>query len=164
MQRICQDFIEEVRYGQSDESVKRIRAATRRFSETRRAVPTDILHFPARVVVTPTDGPYVLEGLSGVRERPMIMSMRPKARPQQRYDHPLRNLVQRTGDVTVATDLGVPRSTAEWVQYFNAGRPQQGIGERIPSQPRLPDHTAPGGTIVARPVLGGLHHDYHRAA
>jgi hypothetical protein len=34
------------------------------------------------------------------------------ARPQQRYDHRLRRLVQRTGDVTVATDLGVPRSTA----------------------------------------------------
>jgi hypothetical protein len=34
------------------------------------------------------------------------------ARPQQRYDHRLRDLVQRTGDVTIATDLGVPRSTA----------------------------------------------------
>ena len=34
------------------------------------------------------------------------------ARTQQRYDHRLRNLVQRTGDVSVATDLGVPRSTA----------------------------------------------------
>ena len=34
------------------------------------------------------------------------------ARSQQRYDHRLRNLVRRTGDVTVATDLGVPRSTA----------------------------------------------------
>ena len=34
------------------------------------------------------------------------------ARPQQRYDHRLRNLVQRTGDVTIATNLGVPRSTA----------------------------------------------------
>jgi hypothetical protein len=33
-------------------------------------------------------------------------------RPQQRYDHRLRELVQRTGDVTVATGLGVPRSTA----------------------------------------------------
>src|SRR5260370_41134731 len=33
-------------------------------------------------------------------------------RPQQRYDHRLRNLVKRTGDVTVVTDLGVPRSTA----------------------------------------------------
>jgi len=33
-------------------------------------------------------------------------------RRQQRYDHRLRDLVQRTGDVTIATDLGVPRSTA----------------------------------------------------
>jgi len=42
----------------------------------------------------------------------MIISMPTTARSQQRYDHRLRNLVQRTGDVTVATDLGVLRSTA----------------------------------------------------
>jgi hypothetical protein len=42
----------------------------------------------------------------------MIISTPTTARPQQRYDHRLRNLVQCTGDVTVATDLGVPRSTA----------------------------------------------------
>ena len=34
------------------------------------------------------------------------------AHPQQRYDHRLRDLVHRTGDVTIATALGVPRSTA----------------------------------------------------
>ncbi len=39
------------------------------------------------------------------------------ARPQQRYDHRLRELVHRTRDVTVATDLGVPRSTAQgWLR------------------------------------------------
>jgi putative transposase len=42
----------------------------------------------------------------------MIISMPTIAGSQRRYDHRLRNLVQRTGDVTVATDLGVPRSTA----------------------------------------------------
>jgi hypothetical protein len=42
----------------------------------------------------------------------MIISMPTHTRSQQHYDHRLRNLVQRTGDVTVATDLGVPRSTA----------------------------------------------------
>ena len=42
----------------------------------------------------------------------MIRSMPTTARPQQRYDHRLRNLVHRTGNVTVATNLGVPRSTA----------------------------------------------------
>ena len=42
-------------------------------------------------------------------ERSMIIRM---ARLQQRYDHRLRDLVQRTKDVTIATNLGVPRSTA----------------------------------------------------
>src|SRR5687768_16000916 len=38
--------------------------------------------------------------------------MTTKSRPQQRYDHRLRDLVHRTGDLTIATTLGVPRSTA----------------------------------------------------
>ena len=46
----------------------------------------------------------------------MIIAMPTTARPQRRYDHRLRSLVQRTGDVSIATDLGVPRSTARgWV-------------------------------------------------
>ena len=32
--------------------------------------------------------------------------------PQQRYDHRLRELVRRTGEVRLATGVGVPRSTA----------------------------------------------------
>jgi hypothetical protein len=50
--------------------------------------------------------------LSGVREPPMIVRMTTTCRRQQRYDHRLRDLIQRTGDLTIATDLGVPRSTA----------------------------------------------------
>jgi hypothetical protein len=42
----------------------------------------------------------------------MILCMPSTVRPQHRYDHGLRNLVYRTRDVTFATDLGVPRSTA----------------------------------------------------
>ena len=39
------------------------------------------------------------------------------ARPQQRYDHRLRDLVHRTRDPTIATDLGVPHSTARgWLR------------------------------------------------
>src|SRR2546422_6076329 len=38
-------------------------------------------------------------------------------RAQQRYDHRLRDLVRGTGDVTIATGLGVPRSTARgWLR------------------------------------------------
>ena len=53
---------------------------------------------------------------------------------------------------------------SEWVRHFNGGRPHQGIGQRIPNQRLRPDHAGPSGRIVALPVLGGLHHDYQRAA
>src|SRR5262245_15586044 len=47
----------------------------------------------------------------------MIIRMTTSRRPQQRYDHRLRALVHNTGDVTIATDLGVPRSTARgWLR------------------------------------------------
>jgi hypothetical protein len=42
----------------------------------------------------------------------MIVPMTTPGRPQQGYDHRLRDLVQGTRDLTIATDLGVPRSTA----------------------------------------------------
>ena len=46
----------------------------------------------------------------------MISCMTTRSRRQQRYDHRLRELVQRTGNVAIATALGVPRSTARgWV-------------------------------------------------
>jgi len=47
-----------------------------------------------------------------VSERPMIIPMATTSRRQQRYDHRLRDLVQRTGDLSIAMDLGVPCSTA----------------------------------------------------
>jgi putative transposase len=53
--------------------------------------------------------------LSVVSERLMIVRM-PTLRPQQRYDHRLRDLVQRTGNLSIATAHGVPRSTARgWI-------------------------------------------------
>jgi hypothetical protein len=52
-----------------------------------------------------------------VNEPPMIILMTTTGRAQQRYDHRLRDLVRGTGDVTIATNLGVPRSTARgWLR------------------------------------------------
>jgi putative transposase len=52
-----------------------------------------------------------------VNEPPMIILMTTSRRPQHRYDHRLRELVRATGNVTIATDLGVPRSTARgWLR------------------------------------------------
>jgi hypothetical protein len=48
----------------------------------------------------------------------------------------------------------------EYVRYYNASRPHQGIAQRVPE-----GLTQDGkGQVVALPVLGGLHHEYRRAA
>jgi putative transposase len=49
----------------------------------------------------------------------------------------------------------------QYVRYFNTARPHQGIGRRIPDGPANDNQT---GKVIAIPVLGGLHHDYRRAA
>jgi len=52
-----------------------------------------------------------------------------------------------------------------YILYFNQARPHQGLGQRIPDPPAfsLPLPSEPN-KVRAIPVLGGLHHDYQRAA
>jgi len=52
-----------------------------------------------------------------------------------------------------------------YVVYFNQARPHQGIAQQIPEPSRsaLSSHQA-GDKVIALPVMGGLHHDYHWAA
>jgi putative transposase len=49
---------------------------------------------------------------------------------------------------------------AEFVRYYNRDRPHRSLGLESP----LPRSPTPLGTVVGRPVLGGLHHAYARAA
>jgi transposase InsO family protein len=64
--------------------------------------------------------------------------------------------------VIVLDDRHLGRIVGEYKDYFNEARPHQGIGQRIPGKPPgVADVTKP---IVVKPVLGGLHHDYRRAA
>jgi putative transposase len=59
-------------------------------------------------------------------------------------------------------DQHLARLMGEYKDYFNEARPHQGVGQRVPGRPALvADVTKP---IVIKPVLGGLHHDYRRAA
>lgn len=66
----------------------------------------------------------------------------------------------------IINDRHLYRLVDEYVDYYNRARPHQGIGQRIPdpdedSNGRVGDK---GQRIVFKPVLGGLHHDYRRAA
>jgi transposase InsO family protein len=61
------------------------------------------------------------------------------------------------------------RVLAEYVTYFNGARPHQGIGQGVPtssaaSGPQQRTHAHVKERVLAVPVLGGLHHDYRRAA
>jgi putative transposase len=49
--------------------------------------------------------------------------------------------------------------------YFNQARPHQGLEQRIPN-PLLPIAPLPNESskVINIPVLGGLHHDYRKAA
>ncbi len=49
-----------------------------------------------------------------------------------------------------------------YVVYFNQARPHQGLQQQIPVPP-APLHDS-SGKVISVPVLGGLHHDYQRAA
>ncbi|MBU0606783.1 MAG: integrase core domain-containing protein, partial [Armatimonadetes bacterium] len=49
-------------------------------------------------------------------------------------------------------------------RYFNKARPHQGLGQRIPGPDDVGQPSKANGKVVALPVLGGLHHDYRRAA
>ncbi len=61
------------------------------------------------------------------------------------------------------------RVLKEYVAYVNNDRPHQGIGQAIPATvttkavtPKRPPSRGEG-PIRAVPILGGLHHAYHRA-
>jgi transposase InsO family protein len=58
------------------------------------------------------------------------------------------------------------RLIGEYVTYFNHARPHQGLDQRIPVPPEEDVCRIRGSDqrIVSYPVLGGLHHDYRRAA
>ena len=56
------------------------------------------------------------------------------------------------------------RVIKEYVAFFNAARPHQGVNQKIPERNAASGEEKGEGKIIAFPVLNGLHNDYRRAA
>jgi putative transposase len=54
------------------------------------------------------------------------------------------------------------RVLREYADFYNTDRPHQGLQQRIPDPPTTCNN--PTGAVYAKPILGGLHHSYARAA
>ncbi len=66
--------------------------------------------------------------------------------------------------ILIFNERHLRRVLAEYVDYFNHWRPHRSIGQRAPCSPAqsMPRHD--GSKIIAKPVLGGLHHVYKLVA
>ena len=58
------------------------------------------------------------------------------------------------------------RVLEQWVAHYNRGRPHASLGPGIPDAPGVPPmlsghHIRDGHEVVAKSILGGLHHEYH---
>jgi putative transposase len=78
----------------------------------------------------------------------------------------LRSIRQECLDhLLVLHERQLKRVLTAYVAYFNQARPHQGIQQHIPDLRGSAKSTQyTGDKVIALPVMGGLHHDYHRAA
>ena len=65
--------------------------------------------------------------------------------------------------VLILGERQLSRVLREYVAFFNRARPHQGLEQATPGPPAQETRSREG-PICAVPVLGGLHHTYHRAA
>jgi hypothetical protein len=70
--------------------------------------------------------------------------------------------------ILILSERQLYRLVGQYVVCFNHSRPHQGMGQRIPDPQAQEDDVSETEErtqcIVARPVLGGLHHDYRWVA
>ncbi len=67
--------------------------------------------------------------------------------------------------ILIVSEAHLRRVLNEYVLYFNRSRPHQGISQKIPvPQESAASTSGERATVIAFPVLGGLHHDYRCAA
>jgi putative transposase len=66
--------------------------------------------------------------------------------------------------VIILNEQHLRRVLHEYIAYFNVARPHQGIEQQRPDTGAVDGAAQGTGPVTVVPVLGGLHHDYRRAA
>ena len=131
--------------------------------QLREATPID--HRP-RYLIRDNDGKYG-PAFAGVAEASGIRMLRTPYRAPRANAVCERFLgsVQREclDHVLLLGERHLARVLREYVAYYNRARPHQGLRQALP-EPSAAEIGSRTGSIRAMPVLGGLHHTYHRAA
>jgi transposase InsO family protein len=65
--------------------------------------------------------------------------------------------------ILILSEDHLRRVVLEYVRYFNGSRPHQGIGQKVPRPMKVLGKQG-NGEVVESSILGGLHHEYRRAA
>ena len=65
--------------------------------------------------------------------------------------------------IVIVNERHLRRVLREFVGHYNGARPHQALELQVP-EPRAGSPPATAGHIISRPVLGGLTHEYERAA
>jgi putative transposase len=72
---------------------------------------------------------------------------------------------ERLDHILILSEGHLRRLLKEYMTYFNWARPHQGINQRVPELKEKANPTGENvGKVIALPILGGLHHEYRRAA
>jgi len=64
--------------------------------------------------------------------------------------------------LTIITQQRPAKVLLEYTSYYNSARPHQGLGQRIPV-PQC-ELAVDSGPVICHDVLGGIIHNYQRAA
>ena len=140
--------------------------------QLREAIPADHRY---RFLLHDRDSIFSAQLDQGIRHLGLRVLKTPVRTPQANAlcERLLGTLCQECLDFVIPlTAHHVQRLLAAWVPHYNQGRPHMSLGPGLPQPPpslpmtlhahrhRLPAHVC----VVARSVVGGLHHEYGLAA
>jgi hypothetical protein len=104
---------------------------------------------------------HIVECCGWDREPPRFLIHDRDSRYGKMFDRRLNSARNECWDLMfILSERHLRRVLAEYVGYFNCWRPHRSIGQRAPRAPPRTIQSKVGGNIIAKPVLGGLHHIY----